>query len=156
MRKLVILLAFGTLAWSACDSSQAVAPAGPQGSPSHVTYQPRPGIDTSTTAGFPSPVSIVGTVYRAGTGVPTDTGVVSTAAPLGGVTVRLMRNVLQNGQGVSIEMARAISDPGGEFSVAGLPGGYYVVQGLDASGEVATYELVATTQPVTRTSIWIP
>ncbi|HXI21280.1 MAG TPA: hypothetical protein VNH46_09355 [Gemmatimonadales bacterium] len=156
MRKPAILLAFGALAWGACDSGQAVAPAGPQGSPSHVTYQPRPGDDTTATVGFPSPVTIAGTVYRAGTGVPTDTGVVSTAAPLGGVTVRLMRNVLQNGQGVSVEMARAISDPRGEFSVGGLPGGYYVVQGLDPAGEVAAYSLVATTQSVTRTSIWIP
>jgi hypothetical protein len=156
MRNTRMLLALAVLTSAACGSNQVMDPATTGGSTSTVTYQPGPGDDTTATVGFPAEVTITGTVYRAGTGVPTDTGAVSTSAPLAGVSVRLLRNVLQNGQGVSIEMARATSGADGRFSVAGLPGGYYVVQGLTAAGEVATYELVATTDAVTRTSIWMP
>ncbi|MBK6781229.1 MAG: hypothetical protein IPI38_19760 [Gemmatimonadetes bacterium] len=152
MRILPFVLAAAAVALAACsDGAQPVNESG-----STVTWQPHPGVDTSTTPGFPSAVTIQGSVYQAGTGVPTDTGAVSTALPVPGVTVRIMHNVLRNGQAAQDEMARVTSDANGAWAVSGLPGGYYVVEGLTPAGTVAAYELVATHTAVTRTAIWMP
>ncbi|MBK6423897.1 MAG: hypothetical protein IPF77_17135 [Gemmatimonadetes bacterium] len=88
--------------------------------------------------------------------MPTDTGAVSMAPPVPGVTVRIMHNVLRNGQASQDEMARVTSDANGAWAVSGLPGGYYVVEGLTPLGAVAAYELVATHTAVTKTAIWMP
>ena len=48
------------------------------------------------------------------------------------------------------------SDANGAWAVSGLPGGYYVVEGLTPLGAVAAYELVATHTAVTKTAIWMP
>ena len=152
MRILPFVLAAAAVALAACsDGAQPVNESG-----STVTWQPHPGVDTSTTPGFPSAVTIQGSVYQAGTGVPTDTGAVSMVSPVPGVTVRIMPNVLRNGQASQDEMARVTSDANGAWAVSGLPGGYYVVEGLTPAGTVAAYELVATHTAVTRTAIWMP
>ena len=109
MRIFPLVLAASAIALVACsDGAQPVSESG-----STVTWQPHPGVDTSTTPGFPSAVTIQGSVYQAGTGVPTDTGAVSMAPPVPGVTVRIMHNVLRNGQASQDEMARAGTGAGG-------------------------------------------
>jgi hypothetical protein len=157
MKHTALLLTLGALSLGACLADTRSVPIEPsQGGGSSTTFHPRPGVDTSTTPGFPSVVTIQGQVYLAGTGIPTDTGVVSTAPAVPGVTVRVMHNVLRNGQATQDEMARVTSGAQGEFSVSGLPGGYYVVEGLTTSGAVAAYALVATMATPTTTSIWMP
>ena len=144
------------LVLAACADGGAPVPTAPAANPSTTTFQPHPGVDTSTTPGFPSAVTIQGVVYRTGSGIPTDTGVVSTRPPVPGVTVIFLRNLLVNGQATQQELGRVTSGAQGEFALSGLPGGYYVVQGLDDRGVVTSYQLVATTAPVTATSIWVP
>ena len=156
MRMSSMFLAVAALALAACLDETRAVPIGPDGPGSTTTFQPHPGVDTSTTPGFPSAVTIQGSVYQAGTGVPTDTGAVSMAPPLPGAAVRIMHNVLRNGQAAQDEMARVTSDAHGAWAVSGLPGGYYVVEGLTPAGAVAAYELVATRTAVTRTAIWMP
>lgn len=151
-----LLLSLSVLTLAACLEQSGASPASPSDGGSSATFHPKPGVDTSTTAGFPSAVTIQGMVYRAGTGVPTDTGAVSMAPAIAGVTVRIMHNVLRNGQATQDELARVTSGPQGDFSVSGLPGGYYVVEGLTAGGAVAAYELVETRAAVTKTAVWMP
>jgi len=112
--------------------------------------------DTGST---PTPnvnVSIRGLVYRAGSGVPTDTGAVSTVPPLAGVRVRLMLNRLVNGQATQTVIATVTSGADGRWSVASAPAGYYVVEGLRADGSVAAYSLLHATQPVNVVNVWMP
>ncbi len=155
MKSTTLLLSLGVLTLAGCLGDTRTSPIAPTDG-SSATFKPRPGVDTSTTAGFPSAVTIQGLVYRAGTGVPTDTGAVSMAPPIAGVTVRIMHNVLRNGQATQDELARVTSGAQGDFSVSGLPGGYYVVEGLTPGGAVAAYELVETRAAVTTTAIWMP
>lgn len=156
MKQSTLLLSATLLALAACLEETRAYPIAPTDCGSSATFHPKPGVDTTTAPGFPSAVTIQGLVYRAGTGVPTDTGAVSMAPPIAGVTIRIMHNVLRNGQSAQDELARVTSGPQGDFSVSGLPGGYYVVEGLTAGGAVAAYELVATRAAVTKTAIWMP
>jgi hypothetical protein len=156
MKHSTLLLSLGVLSLAGCLEQTRAYPIAPTDGGSSATFKPRPGVDTSTTPGFPSAVTIQGLVYRAGTGVPTDTGAVSMAPPIAGVTIRVMHNVLRNGQATQDELARVTSGSEGEFSVSGLPGGYYVVEGLTSGGAVAAYELVETRAALTRTAIWMP
>ncbi len=156
MRRTLSLALGATLLLAACKDRGMPIPTEPAANPSTTSFQPHPGVDTSTTPGFPSAVTIQGVVYRTGSGIPTDTGVVSTRPPVPGVTVRFLRNLLVNGQATQQELGRVTSGAQGEFGLSGLPGGYYVVEGLDANGAVINYQLVATTAPVTSTSIWVP
>jgi len=157
MKPTTLLLTLGVLNLSACLDDTRAVPIDPSpGSGSSTTFHPGPGVDTTTAPGFPSAVTIQGHVYPAGTGIPTDTGAVSTAPPIPGVTIRIMHNVLRNGQATQDELARVVSGAQGEWAVSGLPGGYYVVEGLTPGGAVAAYELVATRNAVTTTAIWMP
>ncbi|MGE0441566.1 MAG: hypothetical protein AB7S39_13860 [Gemmatimonadales bacterium] len=117
----------------------------------------RSGADTTTTPSpFPPTVSIVGFAYRAGTGVPTDTGAVSTEPPVPGVAIRIQRNVLRDGKAAQILMATVTTDARGAFASGPLPGGYYVLEALGPGGDVVNYQLVATSQAVTKASVWVP
>jgi len=156
MRSNLSILALVAIGLAACAADQSALPTETSPGNPGSTTRPGPGVDTTSTPGFPGNVTIAGTVYLAGTGVPTDTGVVSTAAPLAGVTVRFLRNMLVNGQAAQLDLGTVVSGANGEFSATNLPGGYYVVEGLTASGAVATYSLVATTNAVTQTSLWLP
>ncbi len=156
MKHSILMLSLGLITLAACGEGTHANPIAPNGGGSSATFHPKPGVDTTTAPGFPNAVTIQGLVYRAGTGVPTDTGAVSMAPPIAGVTIRIMHNVLRNGQATQDELARVTSGPQGDFSVSGLPGGYYVVEGLTSSGAVAAYELVATRAAVTKTAIWMP
>lgn len=156
MKQSTLILSLGLTTLAACGEGTRANPIAPTDGGSSATFHPKPGVDTTTAPGFPSAVTIQGLVYRAGTGVPTDTGAVSMAPPIAGVTIRIMHNVLRNGQATQDELARVTSGPQGDFSVSGLPGGYYVVEGLTAGGAVAAYELVETRAAVTKTAIWMP
>jgi hypothetical protein len=156
MKPTALLLTLGVLSLTACLGDTRAVPIGPSEGGSSTSFKPRPGVDTTTAPGFPSAVTIQGHVYPAGTGIPTDTGAVSTALPIPGVTIRVMHNVLRNGQATQDELARVTSGAQGEWAVSGLPGGYYVVEGLTAGGAVAAYQLVETRATVTTTSIWMP
>ena len=96
----------------------------------------KPAGDTSS-SGYLGTTSLTGrvlTLSRKAPSVPGGSDTLQTL-PVGGVTLTLYHNELQNGVGVSVYVAETTSKSDGTYSFGPFAGGYYVVRNADVSGK---------------------
>ena len=79
------------------------------------------------------------------------------ADPIPGIPIRIMRNLLVNGQATQTLAAETTSDANGEYRATGLAGGYYVAYANPAAGSVwaSNYVLIAGTTPNVTANIYL-
>ena len=77
--------------------------------------------------------------------------------PLAGVPLRIMRNLLVNGQATQVLAAETTSGASGEFRVDALAGGYYVIYATAPAGSpwVSNHTLVAGTSNEVLANVYL-
>jgi hypothetical protein len=158
-RRLALTAVAALVAVAACsDSSTAPDPAG---------LGPASGAQAGrdTTIGSPSYVANVrirGRVLEA-TWQPGNTAgdsLVAGFAPMAGAHVTIYRNVLVDGQGVSVKVGEATTNADGAYDVARVPGGPYVIS-LNVTpdrfyGETYVYALGTKPEITADIRVWRP
>lgn len=129
-----ILLAGLAIAASACAGADTTAPLperAQQGPQSGAGGTGGSGDTTTTPPSFPASVQISGHVYSLTSVQPTVPGGDSLRyTPIAGVRLQFVRNQLVNGTVTTTVEGEATSGTSGEFSVSGIPGGYYQVRSV--------------------------
>lgn len=151
-RYAAILVTIGMAALAACSDQTSTGPAP----------------DIATTAGGPAPGdtshSFVGEFTVHGQAL----GVTATAAspgaqdtlnytPLSGVKIRIIHNLLVNGEATQELAAETVSDDKGAFTVSGLEGGYYIVEAEPPAGSqyAASQEYLAGQSPDVTLNVYL-
>lgn len=142
-----LLTATAVLAFTACRGDSIAAPARASGSGG--------GTDTSGVA--PSFVNLSGHVFaveNAPAGQGSDT---LRYVPIGGVPLRLMHNILVNGQSAQELAGRVVADAGGTYRFDNLPSGYYVLYAEPAAGSgwSGSYSLVPAQQAAVTIDVFV-
>jgi len=152
---LVTLVASASLV--ACSDGTPVAPTG-----SDLGSKSGTQVGNDTTIGgvvLPARIRISGhalVTTKDGPRAPGDT--LSAFAPIAGAHITLYRNVLVDGQGVSVKMAEQTTGADGAYDFAGVPGGYYILA-LNVTperfyGETFTYVLGTRTEVTADIRVW--
>lgn len=107
--------------------------------------------DTASTGLFPSSVTVTGQVFGVSAREPV-AGSTDTLHhdPLSHARITLKRNILVNGQSAQEPAGTFTADGEGRFRIAGLPGGYYIIE---ASAPGAGYRDGWNYLPATRSAV---
>ncbi|HET7550748.1 MAG TPA: prealbumin-like fold domain-containing protein [Gemmatimonadaceae bacterium] len=151
-RSAAILFTLGMAALAACSDQTSTGPA--QATKSAST-DPTPGDTTHSYSGsFDVHGQVVGvTVLTPSSGVQ-DT---LNYTPLSGAKIRVIHNLLVNGEAKQELAAETVSDAQGSYAVSGLEGGYYIVEAEPPSGSqyAAAQEYLAGQSPEVTLNVYL-
>lgn len=148
MKRLLLLLP--VLALGAACSEHAANPVQPE---PLISAGKGPGTGSDTSSAIPSVMQLSGRTLAVSVVQGVSDSLRFTALP--NVGIRVMHNVLKNGQATQELVATTASDASGRYHVDNLPGGYYVVYATPASaGFLPTYSYVPL-QTVATADIYI-
>jgi hypothetical protein len=128
-RSAAILFTIGMATLAACSDQTSTGPA--QATKS-ATSDPTPG---DTTHGYSGSFDVHGRVLGVAVLAPSP-GVQDTLdyTPLSGAKIRIIHNLLVNGEAKQELAAETVSDAQGAYAVSGLEGGYYIVEADPPAG----------------------
>ena len=147
-----ILVTLGTAALAACSDQTST---GPAQDVAITTATPAPGDSSHSFAGE---FTVHGQVLGV-TATTASPGVQDTLnyTPLSGVKIRIIHNLLVNGEATQELAAETVSDDEGAFAVSGLEGGYYIVEAEPPAGSryAAGQEYLAGQSPDVTLNVYL-
>lgn len=152
-RSAVILLTIGMAALAACSDQTATGPAHPTRS---ATTEPAPG--DSSSQSYSGSFDVHGRILGVTALTPTAGGQDTLSyTPLPGVKIRIIHNLLVNGEAKQELAAETVSDAQGGYAVSGLDAGYYIVEAEPPSGSPysAAQEYLAGQSPDVTLNVYL-
>ena len=151
---LAALVAIAMLGAAACSDRTPSAPSGLE-----TQSGTQVGTDTTTGVLLPASVHVRGRALvttKDGPRAPGDT--LSSFAPIAGARITLYRNVLIDGQGVSVKFGERTTGADGVFDFTGVPGGYFILS-LNVTpeqfyGETFVYVLGTRAEVTADVRVW--
>ena len=111
-----------------------------------------------TTPATPAKVRVTGHVLGATAHAPTGTGDSISFEPVPHARLRIMRNVIVDGTATQVLAIELLTGDHGEYTVTGLPGGYYIVYAYPPTGSVYadnwSYLAAMQTEVTTDVYVW--
>jgi len=127
-RQGVLWLVLVVIVGAACGETTAPLPTG------FASYTGPLGPDTTQQA--PARVKVSGKVLGVSVNLPGVSGDTLAFEPIPRTRLRIMRNVLVEGSATQVLAVELLAGAHGEYTVTGLPGGYYIVYAYPPSGSV--------------------
>jgi hypothetical protein len=117
-------------------------------------YSGLPGIDT--TPGAPAKVKVSGRIVGVSQ-APAGSADSLQYQPIARAKIRIMHNVVENGQASEVLAVQLVANDAGEFTVNNLPGGYYIVYADPPAGSIyrGSWSYLSAMQPLVAATVYL-